>query len=624
MRHSVAAKKSVYHDMERTEQRIVPAQVNALSPQRQATAMATLLETSAAVAASLDLDALLEQILAAIGRLVVYDRGSVLLDVPGRDVLRIVHVMGEPAFVAKMKGQERGLHGSLNGRAYRSGESYLVDDLLAPEWRGDLYVPPDHPDHHAEHRSALVVPLVTDRPVGAIYLARRGTDAFSPDDLYVLKLFAPQVAIAVTNARRYAAAQEQAQGLQALLHVSERLASHAAVAPAQDVEHPLVEMARVIAEEAVAILPHSRTTLWRLDPDDGRLHCLVFLHDGALKSLPVTLAVGEGLTGIAVQRREPVMVNDSHNDPRSVFFFTEDHRTMREHIMVLPLIVAGRATGALTFIRRNTAPYTEEEFARGKLFARQAAAGMERVLFTTQLQEQNTALVAANRHKSAFLANVSHELRTPLNAIIGFAQLLADDVIAAEDERVLAYQDILESGKHLLTMVNNILDVARIEAGHQTLERAAFSLCAAVAAVERMLAPLIAEKGQRFSVAVPDDLPDVIADRDRLRQVLLNLLSNAHKFTPPGGAITLKACRAGVGKVAITVEDTGVGIAPEHQAIIFEAFQQVEIGYARAQQGTGLGLALTKQLVELMSGKIVLTSAVGVGSAFTVTLPAAM
>ena len=134
---------------------------------------------------------------------------------------------------------------------------------------------------------------------------------------------------------------------------------------------------------------------------------------------------------------------------------------------------------------------------------------------------------------------------------------------------------------------------------------------------------MMASKRQRFSVALPDDLPAVIADRDRLRQVLLNLLSNAHKFTPPGGEIVLTARRAtGAEMVAITVEDTGIGIGPEHQAIIFEAFQQVESGYARAQQGTGLGLALTKQLVELMGGTITLQSAPGVGSAFTVTLPA--
>ena len=171
-------------------------------------------------------------------------------------------------------------------------------------------------------------------------------------------------------------------------------------------------------------------------------------------------------------------------------------------------------------------------------------------------------------------------------------------------------------------MVNDILDVARIEAGHQALDRTAFPLAPEIAAVERMLAPLIAAKTQRVSLAFPDDLPDVIADRDRLRQIVLNLLSNAHKFTPPGGSITLAASRTGPGTVAITVADTGIGIAPEHQAIVFEAFQQVESGYARTQQGTGLGLALTKQLVELMGGTIALASALGVGSTFTVTLPA--
>ncbi|MHB8644327.1 MAG: GAF domain-containing protein [Thermomicrobiales bacterium] len=422
--------------MDRTEPRIIPPQITALSPERQAVAMATLLETSAAVAASLDLDMLLDQILAAIGRLVPSERASVALDVPGRDVLLIVCVRGEPDYMAQLLGQERAITGSLSGRAYRTGESFLIDDLLAPEWADDIFLPADHPDHHKEHRSGLIVPLVADQPVGSLYLARRGIGAFTPDDLYLLKLFAPQVATAVTNARRYAATQEQAEGLQALLHVSERLAAHSARRAAlPSAEKPLIEMARVIAEQALQIVPQSRTTLWRLDPEDGRLHCLVFLRNGVLDISPTSLAVGEGITGAAVQQREPFIVNESQNDPRSVFFFDEPRETMREHIMVIPLIVAGRATGALTFIRRNMAPYTEEEFARAQLFARQAAASMERALFTAQLQEQNAALVAANRHKSAFLANVSHELRTPLNAIIGFAQLLVDRVIPTQDEQ---------------------------------------------------------------------------------------------------------------------------------------------------------------------------------------------
>lgn len=603
--------------MDGTAQGIIPAEVAALSPERQAAAMATLLETSAAVATSLDLDALLERILSAIGLLVPSERASVTLDVPGRDVLQIVCIRGEPEYRAQLLGQERAIYGSLTGHAYRTGESFLIDNLLAPKWRDELYLPKEHPDHHARHQSALIVPLVADQPVGAFYLARHGIGAFAPDDLYLLKLFAPQAAIAVTNARRFAAAQEQARGLQALLHASERFAAHSVPSP----ENPLIEMARIIAEEALKIVPHSRTTLWRIDPEDGKLHCLVYLRNGQREEAHSALAVGEGLTGLAVQEREPILVNESQNDARSVFFFTEDRATLREHIMVMPLVVAGRATGALTFIRRDMLPYTMEEFARAQLFARQAAASMERVLFTMQLQEQNAALAAANQHKSAFLTNVSHELRTPLNAIIGFAQLLTDNVIPSEDERDLAYQDILESGKHLLLMVNNILDVARIDAGHQTIERIAFPLAPEVAAVERMLAPLFAEKRQGFSVHLPDALPEVIADRDRLRQVLLNLLSNAHKFTPPGGMVSLRVQYETADTVTITVEDTGIGIAPEHQAIVFEAFQQVETGYARAQQGTGLGLALSKQLVELMGGTITLHSTPGIGSAFTVTLP---
>src|SRR3954451_15839691 len=146
---------------------------------RHADTMATLLETSAAVAASLDLDALLGKILDAIGRLVPSERASVALDVPGRDVLRIGSVRGEPGYAAQLTGQERPIAGSLTGRVYRDGTPLLVDDLLDPRWHGAMFIPQDHPDYHAAHRSALFVPLVADRPVGTIFLARRGTQAFT-------------------------------------------------------------------------------------------------------------------------------------------------------------------------------------------------------------------------------------------------------------------------------------------------------------------------------------------------------------------------------------------------------------------------------------------------------------
>ena len=321
--------------------------------------------------------------------------------------------------------------------------------------------------------------------------------------------------------------------------------------------------------------------------------------------------------GAAIWHGNSALVNDEH-----ILSMHPNTDTAYPYQIVVPLVMTEVANGAL-ILGRTDVPFSEEEFARTQIIAERAAATIERITFTVRLQEQNAALIAANRHKDTFLTNMSHELRTPLNAVIGFAQLLADGLVTEEEDRNAAYTDILESGRHLLSMVNNVLDVARVGSGQEHLVAESIALPPVLAAVERMCAPLFAGKSQRFTLDLRGDISPVRADADRLRQVLLNLLSNAQKFTPPGGTVTMRVGMDGAERVSIAVTDNGIGIAPEHQAVVFEAFRQVETGYARAQQGTGLGLALTKQLVNLMNGTITLHSTPGEGSTFTVTLPVA-
>ena len=230
-------------------------------------------------------------------------------------------------------------------------------------------------------------------------------------------------------------------------------------------------------------------------------------------------------------------------------------------------------------------------------------------------------LEEANRHKDDFLASLSHELRTPLNAILGFGRLIADGLIDDPDELREAAEDIVASGDLLLAQVNDLLDMARVGAGRMTLHADAVDVAEVARGCERVLAPLVAAKRQELRVLVPPETPPVRADAARLTQVLLNLLTNAHKFTPEGGTITV-AVYATQETVSLTVQDTGIGIAPEHAVVVFEPFRRVETGYARSQSGTGLGLALSRRLVELMGGTITLESVRGQGSIFTVTLAA--
>jgi len=241
-----------------------------------------------------------------------------------------------------------------------------------------------------------------------------------------------------------------------------------------------------------------------------------------------------------------------------------------------------------------------------------------------ELEQANIALEEASRHKSRFLAGVSHELRTPLNAIIGFSELLLDGVpgeINEEQREFLA--DILTNGQHLLNLINDILDLSKVEAGKMEFELEAVDLGEAITEAVETIRPALDDKKHRLEVSLEPGLPPVCADRNRLRQVLLNLLSNAIKFTPPGGEIGIEAVREG-DCCRVSVVDNGIGIRKQDQARIFEAFAQAKAPDGQTVQGTGLGLTLCRQFVQRMGGRIWVESKYGKGSRFSFTLPLAL
>jgi signal transduction histidine kinase len=231
-------------------------------------------------------------------------------------------------------------------------------------------------------------------------------------------------------------------------------------------------------------------------------------------------------------------------------------------------------------------------------------------------------LEAASRHKSEFLANMSHELRTPLNAIIGFSQVLRQRFFGEINEKQEEYlDDILSSGNHLLALINDVLDLSKVEAGQVELEVNAFSLREALERGVVMVRERATKNGVGVSLELAPNVDIVEGDERRLRQVVFNLLSNAVKFTPPGGTIVIESARMN-GEVQVSVTDTGPGIAKEDQDRIFEEFQQTDVG-VQQREGTGLGLALSRRLVELHGGRIWVESEPGRGSRFIFTLPAA-
>jgi signal transduction histidine kinase len=284
------------------------------------------------------------------------------------------------------------------------------------------------------------------------------------------------------------------------------------------------------------------------------------------------------------------------------------------------MVREGQLIGCLVVSRNRAGNFPAETVELLRTFGTQSALAIQNARLFHEIADKSRQLEAASQHKSEFLANMSHELRTPLNAIIGFSEVLAQGMFGEINEKQTEYlQDILESGRHLLSLINDILDLSKIEAGRMDLELSEFDLPQAIQNALTLVRERALRRGIALHHAIDDRVAAIRSDERKVKQVLLNLLSNAIKFTPEGGRIEVRAASTD-GMVEVSVTDTGVGIAPEDQEAVFEEFRQVGTADKKAE-GTGLGLALSRKFVELHGGRIWVTSQVGVGSTFTFTLP---
>ena len=276
--------------------------------------------------------------------------------------------------------------------------------------------------------------------------------------------------------------------------------------------------------------------------------------------------------------------------------------------------------GGLVVWRGEVGRFSKDVISLLETFATQSVLAIQNARLFHEIDDKSRQLEAASRHKSEFLANMSHELRTPLNAIIGFSEVLAQGMFGVINEKQTEYlHDILESGRHLLSLINDILDLSKIEAGRMELEPADFDLPSAIENALTLVRERASRRGITLGSTIDERLGLMRGDERKVKQVLLNLLSNALKFTPEGGRIDVGARRDG--EVAeVSVADTGIGIAPGDQEAVFEEFRQVGAAERKAE-GTGLGLALSRKFVELHGGKIWVRSELGHGSTFTFTLP---
>jgi signal transduction histidine kinase len=321
----------------------------------------------------------------------------------------------------------------------------------------------------------------------------------------------------------------------------------------------------------------------------------------------------------AFAQREPIQVADLRDEPASILNEIILRAGYRAR-MVAPLLGGEDIVGMLVVRRRTPGEFAKNIVDLIKTFAAQSALAIQNARLFHEIEDKSRQLAEASQHKSQFLANMSHELRTPLNAILGYTELMADGAYGEPSVKMMGVLKRLESnGKHLLGLINDVLDLSKIEAGQLVLELSDYSVQDITQTVRSTLEPLAADKKLAFKVEVAPQLPPGRGDGRRLTQVLINLVGNAIKFTD-AGEVVIKAV-ANNGSFQVSVHDTGPGISTTDQAKLFQEFQQADNTITRKKGGTGLGLAISKRIIEMHGGRVWIDSVVGQGSTFSFTVP---
>jgi signal transduction histidine kinase len=474
----------------------------------------------------------------------------------------------------------------------------------------------------AGYRSVLSVPLMREEsPIGAITVARDKPGPFPEKQIALLQTFADQAVIAIENVRLF---KELEARTKELTRSVGELRALGEVGQAVSSTLDLGTVLRTIVSRATQLAGMDGGAIYEYDETRElfHLHATDKLPEELVETLRAApIRKGEGALGRMAVTGEPIQIRDIADEASYQSRLREMLiRLGYRSLLAVPLLREDHLLGGLVVNRNSAGAFTSHVIELVKSFATQSALAIQNARLFREIEEKSRQLETTSRHKSEFLANMSHELRTPLNAIIGFSEVLSERMFGEINDKQAEYLgDILESGRHLLSLINDILDLSKIEAGRMELEPTDFDL---PTVVENALI-LVRERAQRHGIAlgrtVDERLGTIRADERKVKQVLLNLLSNALKFTPEGGRIDVAA---GVrdGAVEIAVTDTGVGIAPEDQAAVFEEFRQVGIA-TRKVEGTGLGLAISRKFIELHGGKIWVRSEVGRGSTFAFTLP---
>jgi two-component system, NtrC family, sensor kinase len=472
-----------------------------------------------------------------------------------------------------------------------------------------------------DFRSVLAVPLVREgSPIGAISLGRPEPGLFPDEQIALLKTFADQAVIAIENVRLF---KELEARTEALTRSVGQLTALGEVGQAVSSTLELETVLKTIVSRAVHLTGLDGGSIYEYDEraEEFRLQAAENMPQDVAEDIrKAPTRKGDGALGRTAITLEPTQVpdtlDDSYQSARKELLIRAGYRAL----LAVPLLREDHLLGGLLVNRKTPGAFAPEIVELLKTFATQSALAIQNARLFREIEEKGGQLEAASRHKSDFLASMSHELRTPLNAILGFNEMILGQIYGeVPADMQVPLTDIQTSGKHLLRLINNVLDLAKIEAGRMELALADYSVHDTVESVRATMRPLAVDKGLELVATVPADIPLGYGDSGRITQCLMNLAGNSLKFTK-AGKVEISVEHNG-GLLRYRVADTGIGIAPDKLDSVFLEFKQSDATIASEYGGTGLGLSISKKFVEMHGGRIWVESELGKGSTFVFEIP---
>jgi signal transduction histidine kinase len=566
---------------------------------------------------TLDLQPVLEIVIESATRLCGATRGQIFRFDVERDVLLLAAAHGAwPGFVEYLeKNPTRPGPGSISGMAAAQRRTVHIPDALELEGY-------EHKEllRAQEFRTALAVPIQReDALLGVMVVLKSHVEPFTVRQIELVETFADQAVIAIENARLFEEVQARTSELGRSLAELRALAE---VGRTVSSSLDLPTVLGAILQHACEISNTGGGAIYVLDADAGEL-TLEAGHNMSEELIEAVrnhrMRLGDPVVGECAQQGAPVEVPDIDLADDYPLFKVLRQSGIKA-LLAVPLTHQGATIGVLLVRRRRAGAFDAGTVSLLQAFASQSSIAINNARLFHEIEEKRRQIEIASQHKSQFLANMSHELRTPLNAILGYTELMQDGVYGELPEKsATVLERVQANGRHLLGLINDVLDLSKIEAGQLVLRLEDYALSDVVQTVATASEPLAREKKLDLKIEIAGDMPRGRGDERRIAQVLLNLVGNAIKFTEEGG-VRVQA-RAKKSKFVVTVADTGPGIAASEQARIFDEFQQVDSSNTKTKGGTGLGLAISKRIIEMHGGRISVHSEPGEGAVFRVDLP---